>query len=696
MLQIIRNFTWRDVLFAVKTFTAAMIALYIAFRLNLSQPSWSVTTVFIVSQPLAGMVLAKSIYRVLGTVIGAVVTLVLVGMFANSRELFLLAMSLWFGASTFVAIYLRDAPQAYAAVLAGYSTAIIGLPAVLAPEAAFDIAVARCLEITIGIACGTLMHHVVFPQRAGDALRKALDATLPNMAQWATDALGGQESEEKGLRDRRTIIASVVSLDSLRTFAALDTPGIRAIDAVIRQFQGRLLSLLALLVSVYDRMALLRQRDPAAAAHLLPLLERAAKLISSTAHPTTPEQSRLKTTEESALIADINARLPQPAVLRAEPAAFLRRSILLRVRDVIQMWSEAVRVSTHISAGVKLPEGGSAPSLRPYRDVMFALIGGAISCVTVMTASTFWIATAWPHGWLAVTFAGIMCSVMAAQDNPASSVTIFLKMSFFAVIVAALYLFALLPTLSTFPALVVALAPLYIAYALFLTAPRAIPFVMPMIFITGAQLGLTNAMNYDFAEFLNNFVANVTGIGIGAMALTLLRPLSTEWAVQRLTLGIMVDLSRAAGSNQTEDRSAFESRMFDRINALLMRLDPMDAQQRAAMQGGLASLRVGMNILALRRNRLMLPADAAASVNAAIAALANHFARAARGRATGLQNPLPLLAAARDRVLPDEGNALQTFTAEALYSIETTLAQHPEFFGLSTPASLITMDVVPA
>ena len=55
---------WRDVLFSLKTFAAAMLAVYIAFRIPLPQPSWAMLTVYVVSQPLAGMVLSKSIFRV--------------------------------------------------------------------------------------------------------------------------------------------------------------------------------------------------------------------------------------------------------------------------------------------------------------------------------------------------------------------------------------------------------------------------------------------------------------------------------------------------------------------------------------------------------------------------------------------------------------------------------------------------------
>src|SRR5579863_5425398 len=276
MLTIIERLTWRDALFAVKTFAAAMLALYIAFRLNLSQPSWSLTTVYIVSQPLAGMVLAKSLYRVLGTLIGATMSVVLVALFADSREFFCLALALWIGLGVSVTIYLRDAPQAYVGMLAGYSAAIIGLPAALAPETAFNLAIARCLEIMLGIACGALVHHVVLPQRAGDALRGALGAALPNMARWTGDALRGQQGEVRGLEDRRRIISTVMALHGLRGFANLDTPAIRTLDTVVRHLEGKLLSLLALLLSVYDRLAILRRSDPAGLAALQGALDDVA------------------------------------------------------------------------------------------------------------------------------------------------------------------------------------------------------------------------------------------------------------------------------------------------------------------------------------------------------------------------------------------------------------------------------------
>ncbi len=68
-------------IFAAKTTASGLIALLVAFTFNLDQPYWALLTVFIVSQPQqSGLVLAKSFYRIIGTVIGAAVALFLVAL----------------------------------------------------------------------------------------------------------------------------------------------------------------------------------------------------------------------------------------------------------------------------------------------------------------------------------------------------------------------------------------------------------------------------------------------------------------------------------------------------------------------------------------------------------------------------------------------------------------------------------------
>ena len=93
-------------IFAAKTTASGLIALLIAFTFNLDQPQWALLTVFVVSQAQqSGPVLAKSFYRVVGTLIGAAVALLLVALFAQERVLFLGALAIWVGLCTFGSQY---------------------------------------------------------------------------------------------------------------------------------------------------------------------------------------------------------------------------------------------------------------------------------------------------------------------------------------------------------------------------------------------------------------------------------------------------------------------------------------------------------------------------------------------------------------------------------------------------------------
>jgi uncharacterized membrane protein YccC len=686
MIEALRTLTWREVVFSLKSFAAAVLALYVAFRLDLSEPMWSVTTVYVVSQPLAGMVLSKSIYRVLGTVIGAVASLVFVALFSDSRELFCLALALWMGLGTAVTVYLRDAPQAYVGMLSGYSAAIIGLAVALAPESAFDIAVARCLEITLGIVCATLVHHLVFPQRAGDALRKALQETLPNMARWAGDALRGQQSEAQGLIDRRRILGGVVSLDRLRLFAMFDTPPLKVFDPAIRQIEGKLLSLLAILMSVYDRFAVLTRERPAIAAELRPLLERAAAHMAETASASTPDDFSIEDADEVALRAEIASHLPGVEDLRRDRVAFLVRSILLRLTDVIDLWRDSVWLRTHVSSGIRLPGSPAAPAFRPYRDFNAALIDGAVTTITVIAASVFWILSAWPSGPTAVTFAAIICAITGGRDDPGLVSINFLRMSLLGALIAAGYVFAILPPLTGFVPLVVALAPFYLFCGLLLANPSTVQVVMPMIFTGGGLMAITNRMVYDFEAFLNNALGYIVGIGIGVVALHLLRPHGTRRAVERLLRGLFRDLANVCQAPKP-DRAAFESRMFDRINALFARLDPMVAEDRATIQGGLASLRIGLNAIALQTWLPELPPVASVPIQKVLTALASHFTEVARGRSRPVPSDVldqvnrQILALNQSLDGPLHESALTVRAAESIFAIGMTMHQHSEFFG---------------
>src|SRR5262249_24599975 len=109
--------------FAAKTTASGLLPLLVAFAFNLDQPKWALLTVFIVAQPQSGFVLAKSFYRIIGTMVGAAFGLVLVSLFAQERVLFLGILALWIGLCTYASKNTRNFAS-YGFVLAGYTAAI--------------------------------------------------------------------------------------------------------------------------------------------------------------------------------------------------------------------------------------------------------------------------------------------------------------------------------------------------------------------------------------------------------------------------------------------------------------------------------------------------------------------------------------------------------------------------------------------
>jgi len=71
--------------FALRTWAAMVLALYVAFWLQLESASSAAVTVGILSLQTRGQAYQKAIYRILATIIGVIASLVLAGLFPQSR-----------------------------------------------------------------------------------------------------------------------------------------------------------------------------------------------------------------------------------------------------------------------------------------------------------------------------------------------------------------------------------------------------------------------------------------------------------------------------------------------------------------------------------------------------------------------------------------------------------------------------------
>src|SRR6516225_4296918 len=95
-------------LYGLRLWASVCLALYVAFWLELDNAFWAGTSAAIVCQPQLGASLRKGWFRMIGTVIGAVVIVVMTACFPQDRGLFLIALMLWGAACAFVATLLRN------------------------------------------------------------------------------------------------------------------------------------------------------------------------------------------------------------------------------------------------------------------------------------------------------------------------------------------------------------------------------------------------------------------------------------------------------------------------------------------------------------------------------------------------------------------------------------------------------------
>src|ERR1700681_1662173 len=95
-------------LYALRLWAAVCLALFVAFWLELDNPFWAGTSAAVVCQPQLGASLRKGWFRMMGTVVGATMVVVLTALFPQDRIVYLALLALWCGLCVFVATVLRN------------------------------------------------------------------------------------------------------------------------------------------------------------------------------------------------------------------------------------------------------------------------------------------------------------------------------------------------------------------------------------------------------------------------------------------------------------------------------------------------------------------------------------------------------------------------------------------------------------
>ncbi|CAO4178634.1 FUSC family protein [Methylorubrum aminovorans] len=609
---------WRDWAFSLKTFAAAMLALILAFWIDLPNPYWALGTVYITSQVLAGATRSKALYRVLGTLLGAVVTVALVPNLVNAPELLTLAIALWVATCLYFSLLDRT-PRSYLMMLGGYTAALIGFPAVGDPGATFDTAVARAEEITLGILCASLVNTVVLPQSVAPVITARLDLWLRDARGWVIDVLGRARTARDTQAARLKLASDAVAFDALATPLHYDRTGAERSAEAMATLRQHMLMFLPIASAVSDRIETL-ERAGALSQRLRILLDDMAAWLASG----TSEQA-----EADRLRAAAHALEPG---LGEQPSwdALVLASLLARLRDFIDLRQDARILQRHIADGTPVTEDltfrytAAARTIR-HRDHGMALLSAVGVFLTILITCAIWIATGWPHGSAAPMMAAVGCSFFAAQDDPAPFIVSFANSAILGALGASAYLFAVLPLATTFEMLVLALAPALLICGVFMAQPKTAPLAMGAAVNGSAMIAIQGSFTADFAAFANSSIAVIVGMWIAAIVTRLVRSVGAGWSARRLRGVNRRDLARAAERQGAQDGLELAALMLDRVGLIAPRLAALPSDDAEWTADLLAEVRVGINVVELRRDRRQLPKAAREAIEALLAALSRHF-----------------------------------------------------------------------
>ncbi|MGY3440689.1 MULTISPECIES: FUSC family protein [unclassified Bradyrhizobium] len=617
-----------NLIFALKTFAASMLALVIALMIDLPRPYWAMATVYITSQPLAGATSSKAFFRVIGTLVGASMTVALLPNLIDAPELLCLAIALWVGLCLYLSL-LDGTPRSYVFMLAGYTVALIGFPSVSAPGSIFDIALARVEEISLGIICASLVSTVVFPRSVAPAVGGRVRSWLSDARRLSRDVLLDRGSSETRRAERLRLATDIVELDTLTTHLAYDRLADAGLVRGLREVRLRMLMLLPIITSIEDRLVALGEAALQRQPELRRLLGNLAEWIV--------DEDRQRQSSEPIRVAIAERQSALDGLAPRE--RIITISLLLRLRELVDISADCRAVGDAIAAGRDIstvplafhPESGAAPVR--HRDHGMALWSATGAAAAILICCGLWIATGWADGASAPMMAAVACSFFAAQDEPARSIRAFGLFSLVAIVVVAIYQFALVPGISHVEVLIAALAPTFLLYGFLIARPKTAPIGMALAANTATLLALQSTYSADFASFANTSVAFFLGVVIAEIVTRIARGVGAEWIAKRLMISSWQTLADAAERRGRGDRAQFAGLMLHRLGLLVQRIAFISESDRRDADS-LVQLRIGLNIIDLRRARYGL----AASTVDAVDDMLDNLAAAFRAHA---DQPLP-------------------------------------------------------
>ncbi len=622
--------SWHNFAFASRMAVAAIASLALTYWLELQDPQWSIVTVYVLAQPITGAALAKGAYRVVGTVIGGIVGLFIIKLYSQAPAPLVGFVALWLGLCFYVGAQMRNF-TAYGFLIAGYTTALIGLEGAFNPTGAWQIAFDRIAEIVIGIVCVTAVSVLFFPRYAGVVLRERLAELFCRLCRYGAVALRPATPFATFAALRREMIAGVVTFDALRSYTMFEAPNLRADDAALRAVVQEFLGVLAVARGLYMRIEDFQVDEAGIVAdRIRPVMEKTAATLDDIAGgPDAFADSH----SVSSRLRDARAGIDTATVeLEAmaghvpfEPLAD-GRLILGRTKDLLHSLSMVMESKTvGLAANRRNPTPIRPTTVASASIRLEALLQAIRSALVLILICAFWMATEWTDGFSAFIGAVIILFVAVNQDRPEKLGFAFLLWSAVGMFAAYIGMVFVLPHIEGFWMLAlflfVALLPAGLMAGSAQFATQGIAFG---VFLT-SEIGTGNVFQPNELIFFNSVFSILVGMAICLVLINLfpVNSLKTRGRTRVIVLGRLLPEAARGERPGREILAEIISMLAD----LLPRLSLAHPSEENFLRGMLGAASTGLELGQLNRVERdpALPQDAMSIIAAFLRKFADEF-----------------------------------------------------------------------
>lgn len=521
-----------DLIFACKTFVAGMLALFISFELDLINPMWSIGTVMIIANPYSGMVSSKCVYRLVGTFAGAIIALLLAPHFINTPWLFTIILSLWVGFALYVSLLDRT-PRSYVFMLAGYSTAMIVYNAITYIDTynIFDIAVARVLEISVGVIATAVVSATFFPVHIGALIKQRVNKTLNDLETTFEKLISVQQTSENYTQILSVITRDASDIHTLAVHLAYEKGELKGMTKPLQEMLHQVSLVVANLVALSQRIKQLEQMQLVnLVAHLNAIREYTLAFLKQERSLVPSDLLTLPHGFED----DFNQLIDRASADQQIVLAALKMDIRHFISNILAvklLWQQIQQGNKEIP-----PEITAITTRYPslHRDHGIAIRGGISAVLITFIVTAAWIVSGWKAGFMMAQMGAITACILTALDNPVPVLRIFIWGSLVSAVLVFVYAFGIFPHVTHFWQLALVLFPVFLVAVSMMANQMLMPVGMVLGINTMMGLNLHNKYSIDAVSYLDSSFAMILGVLVSLIVIDLVRAVSPDTSATRI------------------------------------------------------------------------------------------------------------------------------------------------------------------